>query len=72
MAEKKNENKEENKHTIEQGLHDIEELVEKLREPDTSLEESFKLYEEGLNKVKAVNAEIDRIEKKMKVLSEEN
>ena len=71
MAEKKNENKEE-KLTIEQGLHDIEELVEKLREPDTSLEESFKLYEEGLNKVKAVNAEIDRIEKKMKVLSEEN
>lgn len=71
MAEKKNENNEE-KLTIEQGLHDIEELVEKLREPDTSLEESFKLYEEGLNKVKAVNAEIDRIEKKMKVLSEEN
>ena len=62
---------EENKITIEQGLHDIEVLIDKLREPDTSLEDSFKLYEEGLNKVKAVNEQIDRIEKKMKVLNEE-
>ncbi|MCR5374098.1 MAG: exodeoxyribonuclease VII small subunit [Lachnospiraceae bacterium] len=61
----------EKKLTIEEGLKDIEDLIDKLREPDTPLEEAFKLYEEGIGKVKAVNAEIDRIEKKMKVLNEE-
>ena len=65
------EKKEENKISIEQGLQDIEELIDKLREPDTPLEEAFKLYEEGIGKVKAANAEIDKIEKKMKVLDEE-
>ena len=61
----------EKKLTIEEGLKDIEELIDKLREPDTPLEEAFKLYEEGIGKVKKVNAEIDRIEKKMKILNEE-
>ena len=62
----------EKKLTIEEGLKDIEELIDKLREPDTPLEEAFKLYEEGIGKVKAVNTEIDKIEKKMKILNEED
>ncbi len=56
--------------TIEEGLKQIETIIEKLESSDVSLEESFKLYEEGINKVKAVNDSIDRIEKKIETLSE--
>ena len=36
-----------------------------------SLEESFRLYRQGMNLVNEANEKIDRIEKQMQVLSEE-
>ena len=41
--------------SIEQTFAELEELLEKLESPDTTLEESFACYEAGMKLVKACN-----------------
>lgn len=55
--------------TIEEGIKEIEEILEKM-EDGIALEESFKLYEKGINLLKGVNEQIDAVEKKVLKLSE--
>ena len=47
---------------------DLDELLEKLESPDTTLEESFACYETGMKLVKACNDKIDKVEKQMIIL----
>ena len=54
--------------SIEQTFAELEELLEKLESPDTTLEESFACYEAGMKLVKACNDKIDKVEKKMLIL----
>ncbi|MGN0311505.1 MAG: exodeoxyribonuclease VII small subunit [Lachnospiraceae bacterium] len=61
----------EEKQTIEQAFEEIEQTIEKLQSPDTSLEQSFALYEQGMKQIAFCNKEIDGIEKKIRILSEE-
>ena len=51
--------------SIEQTFAELDELMEKLESPDTSLEESFACYEAGMKLVKACSDKIDKVEKKM-------
>ena len=51
--------------SIEQTFAELEELLEKLESPDTTLEESFACYEAGMKLVKACNDKIDKVEKQM-------
>lgn len=51
--------------TLEETLGQLEEIVEKLNDGQCSLEESFLLYKEGMNLLKAGNEKIDAVEKKM-------
>lgn len=48
--------------SIEQTFAELEELLEKLESPDTTLEESFACYEAGMKLVKACNDKIDKVE----------
>lgn len=57
--------------SIEQTFAELDELLEKLESPDTTLEESFACYETGMKLVKACNDKIDKVEKQIIVLSEE-
>ena len=66
MAEAKN------KATLEERFERIENLIEQLEDPDTSLEESFKLYQDGMKLLKQCNEDIDRVEKKVLQLNEES
>lgn len=67
----------ENKQTIweEMNLEEIFEKLEstmkKMEEEDISLEESFQLYHQGMDMLKACNDKIDKVEKKMLLLDEE-
>lgn len=61
----------EDKKSIEQVFEEIEQTIEKLQNPDTSLEQSFALYEQGMKQVAFCNKEIDGIEKKIQILSQE-
>ena len=54
--------------SIEQTFAELEELLEKLESPDTTLEESFACYEAGMKLVKACNDKIDKVEKQMIIL----
>ena len=54
--------------SIEQTFAELDELLEKLESPDTTLEESFACYETGMKLVKACNDKIDKVEKQMIIL----
>ena len=45
--------------------------IKKMEEGEISLEESFQLYHQGMDMLKACNSKIDKVEKKMLLLDEE-
>lgn len=61
---------EENKKSVEEAFAQLEETMEQLERDDVSLEDSFKLYTEGMKLVKYCSDSIDRIEKKVLVMNE--
>lgn len=63
------ENKEEFR--LEEAFGTIEVLLEKLGDREVSLEESFRLYQEGMQLLKQCNDKIDRVEKQMLQIDEE-
>ena len=59
----------ESKLTLEQMMDNLDDIVRQLESDDVSLEDSFKLYEQGVKLVKYCNDRIDRVEKKVKQLN---
>lgn len=57
--------------TIEETFALLEEILAQMEKRDISLEESFACYEKGMKLVKACNDKIDKVEKQIIVLSEE-
>ena len=57
--------------TIEETFALLEEILTQMENRDISLEESFACYEKGMKLVKACNDKIDKVEKQIIVLSEE-
>ena len=62
MAEEKK------KLSLEEAFEKLETVMER---PETSLEESFQAYKEGVSLVQLCNEQIDRVEKEVRVLSQE-
>ncbi len=56
--------------TLEDKFAKLEEAVEKLESEDISLEESFRIYKEGMELLKQCNADIDKVEKQVMQLNE--
>ncbi len=56
--------------TLEQIFDKLEETIGKLEQEDIPLEESFKLYEEGMKLIKSCNDRIDKVEKEVLKLNE--
>lgn len=69
MAEKKGQSLEEQ--SLEEIFSDLEQTIKKMEEGEISLEESFQLYHQGMDMLKACNSTIDKVEKKMLLLDEE-
>ena len=69
MAEKKGQSLEEQ--SLEEIFSDLEQTIKKMEEGEISLEESFQLYQQGMDMLKACNSKIDKVEKKMLLLDEE-
>lgn len=57
--------------TIEQTFEELEGLLEMLEDSESSLEDSFRYYEKGMKLIKSGSAQIDRVEKQILVLSED-
>ena len=56
--------------TLEEVFGKLDEVVKKLEGDTVSLEDSFRLYQQGMELLKACNDKIDLVEKKMLVLDE--
>ncbi len=59
---------EEKEMTVAESFDALEEMVRKLESEDIGLEESFRIYQEGMKLLKKVSGTIDTYEKKMQVL----
>lgn len=62
--------KEEQQAGIEENFVQLEEIIKKLEAGDSTLEESFACYETGMKLVKSLNSQIEKVEKKIQILSE--
>lgn len=69
MAESKAKKSNE-KLSLEQMLDNLDEIIEKLEDDDTSLEDAFIEYSKGVKLVSECNKQIDRVEKKVQKLLE--
>lgn len=70
-VEEKNTDEKENELTIEECLDKLDVLLEDMENSDTGLEETFKLYEQGLKLIKRAESGIDKVEKQLKILDGE-
>ena len=51
--------------TIEDGLQELDKIVERLESRDISLEDSFAMYQKGMEVLKQCSRKIDMVDKKM-------
>ena len=58
--------------TFEEKLAHSKELLEKLMNPEITLEESVKLYEEGLKNIKEAQTLIEEAKTKISVIEQAN
>ena len=58
--------------SFEEKLEHSKELLEKLMNPEITLEESVKLYEEGLKNIKEAQTLIEEAKTKITVIEQEN
>lgn len=65
MKKQENQNK-----TLEASFEELQEIIKKLEKDDISLEDSFRLYTEGIELLKYCNNSIDKVEKQLIVLGE--
>jgi exodeoxyribonuclease VII small subunit len=54
--------------SFEDSLTKLEAIVEKMESGDLKLEDSLKLFEEGMKLTKECNSRLNKIEKKVKLL----
>lgn len=57
--------------SLEERFEHIEDIIEKMETGDITLDQSFELYKNGLEEIKAANAMLDDIEKAMLVMNED-
>lgn len=59
------------KDQLEEGFKRLDEIIEKMEQGELSLEESFKLYKEGVGLVSSCNEAIEKVENEIKVIEDE-
>ena len=56
--------------TLEQSFEKLEQIIGNLENGDVSLEDSVKLYNEGMKLIQNCNQQLDKVEKKIVVLNQ--
>ncbi len=56
--------------TLDEAFGQVEEVLNRLEAEDTTLENSFQMYQEGMRLLKICNDKIDRVEKQILVMDE--
>lgn len=58
--------------SLETSFMELNEIIHKLEKEEISLEDSFILYQDGMQLLKHCNNSIDKVEKQLIVLGEKN
>jgi len=70
-TELKSETEQKQEASLEELLTEVESIIGKLQQREISLEDSFLLYQQGIEKLKSCNEKIGTVEKKLLILNEE-
>lgn len=54
---------------LEDVIAQVEQCITRLEDPQVSLEDSFRYYEQGIAKLKLCNEKVEQIEKKMLMIN---
>lgn len=54
--------------SLEETFEQIETIIKQLESPEVTLDDSFRLYQSGVEKLKMCNLLLDTVEKKMQVM----
>ena len=57
--------------SIEESFEQLDTIIGSLQQGDLSLEESFQKYEEGMKLIKHCRDTIDKVEKKLEIIEQE-
>lgn len=57
--------------SLEEILNELGEIVDKMSNEELTLEESFKMYEQGIKLCKQCNDKIDKVEKQLEIMEGE-
>jgi exodeoxyribonuclease VII small subunit len=58
--------------TLEASFEELNDIISKLEKEEISLEESFKLYQDGMQLLKNCNSSIDKVEKQLIILGDKD
>ena len=56
---------------LEERFSMIEDILGQMEDENVTLDQSFDLYKQGIEQIKAANADLDRIEKAMLVMNDD-
>ena len=71
LGEKASKEKISEEKTLEEAFRELDLLAARLEDRNTSLEDSFILYRQGMDLLKYCNERLDKVEKKMLEISED-
>lgn len=55
--------------SLEEIFQELDQIIHKMQDREATLEDSFALYEQGIQKLKVCSQKIDTVEKKMLLLT---
>ena len=61
----------EQEQSLEEAVHEIEAIVNRMEQEELTLEDAFSLYQSGIEKIRKAESTIGRVESRMKVLMED-
>lgn len=64
-------NKQDEELSLEEAFSKLDVLAQKLEDRETSIEDSFLLYQQGMELLKLCNGKLDTVEKKMLQMNED-
>ncbi len=56
--------------TLEERMEMLTDIIDRLESSDLSLDESFRLYKEGMQQLQLCNGMIDTVEKELQIIEE--
>ena len=71
MGKDRNSEQTSKEETLEEVFAQLDDLAEKLEDKETSLEDSFNLYKQGMELLKFCSDKLDTVEKKMLQMNED-